>query len=460
MASPSDVVQCKDYVILKRGNHLILHQLTKKLSIQFLGSNIDLSNIIGVPFSSMFRLEMARKNSYTLEICTPDEIPTGLASSSTEFGTDNRNIQDDNNAQALSKDEIIEMKNAGLSSQDIVTQLINNSKTFSHKTEFAQEKWLQKKSKKYSDYLQVLKPNIRLLSQVLMCSTASPNNFKLLGLRVDTLSQIITFANFQPQGKFIVYENSCEGLIIASLLNLIDSQGKLLNVITPNYSFNKRKALLAMKFSEDKHKSVININLSTFAKYAKSGITKLDSVTNNGSGLFENVSKTEATISSSFCVENECKSEEVNVSSCFDGSGDVTSTNSERLDLKRKAEGEESECKRTNYRERESEEVRLLLEKKADGLIVVCKEKPNEFVKEMLQFVAPSRSFVVFCQIQAPLVQLYQELKQRHDVINIRIVENWLRSYQVLTDRTHPEINMLGTGGYLLTGIVVTNNSE
>lgn len=447
MASESDLVQCKDYVILKRGNHLVLHQLTKRLCISFLGSNIDLSTIVGEPYSSTFRLEMARKNSYTLRRCSAAEM-TGLAASSTDCGIDNRDIQDDNNAQALSKDDILDMRNAGLSSQNIVTQLIENSKTFSHKTEFAQEKWLRKKSKKYSDYLQVLKPNIRLLAQVLMCSTASPNNFKLLGLRMDTLSQIVTLVNFQPRGKFIVYENSCEGLIVASLLNLTDSQGKLLNVITPNYAFNKRKALLAMKFSEQKHKSVVNISLSTFAKYASSGNATLAV---DDAAVPETSDTMEVT-----CSDAANEPEDPDISSSVDGSGDVTST--EHRDLKRKADAEESECKRTDYRERECEEVRQLLQCKADGLIVVCREKPNEFVKEMLQFVAPSRSFVVFSQFQAPLVQLYQDLKQRKDVINIRIVENWLRSYQVLTDRTHPEINMLGTGGYLLTGIVVTNN--
>lgn len=432
-----DTIQVKDYVILKRGNHLLLHQLTKKLSAQIAGSHVDLNYIVDRPYSSIFRLEMVRKNNYRLESCFPDEISELVAN--TESGTDNRNIQNDNNAQALSKNEIIEMKNKGHSSQDIVTELINNSKTFTCKTEFAQEKWLRKKSKKYADYLQVLKPNIRLLSEVLLCNPASPNNFRLLGLRIDTLSQIVTFVNFQPQGKYIVYENGCEGLIIAYLMSLMDSQGKLLNVITPNYSFNKRKALIAMKFSEEKSKSVININLSTFVKYSSSKLSE-DSVIE------------ERVPASSIASKDNCESTE---NACYPPEDEPTNENS---DLKRKAEGENASCKRSSYQERENLEVRQLLDKKADGLIVVSKENSSEFVKEMLQFVAPSRSFVVYSQFQAPFVQLYEDLKQRQDVINIRIVENWLRSYQVLTDRTHPEINMLGTGGFLLTGIVVTNN--
>lgn len=44
--------------------------------------------------------------------------------------------------------------------------------------------------------------------------------------------------------------------------------------------------------------------------------------------------------------------------------------------------------------------------------------------------------------------------------INIRLIENWLRNYQVLPDRTHPEVSMSGGGGYLLTGWKVASNNN
>jgi tRNA (adenine-N(1)-)-methyltransferase non-catalytic subunit len=40
-------------------------------------------------------------------------------------------------------------------------------------------------------------------------------------------------------------------------------------------------------------------------------------------------------------------------------------------------------------------------------------------------------------------------------VLNPTIVEPWLRQYQVLPGRTHPEMNGTPHGGYLLHGIKV-----
>ena len=54
------------------------------------------------------------------------------------------------------------------------------------------------------------------------------------------------------------------------------------------------------------------------------------------------------------------------------------------------------------------------------------------------------------------LLDLYMELKHQN-CINLRIAENWLRHYQVLPERTHPEVSMSGSGGYILTGCKVFN---
>lgn len=36
---------------------------------------------------------------------------------------------------------------------------------------------------------------------------------------------------------------------------------------------------------------------------------------------------------------------------------------------------------------------------------------------------------------------------------SLQISESWIRGYQILENRTHPEINMQGASGYVLTGI-------
>ncbi len=51
-------------------------------------------------------------------------------------------------------------------------------------------------------------------------------------------------------------------------------------------------------------------------------------------------------------------------------------------------------------------------------------------------------------------------LRKSGDAVNIRVTETWLREYQVLPERTHPHVNMSGTGGYILTGIKVWNDTQ
>ncbi len=55
-----------------------------------------------------------------------------------------------------------------------------------------------------------------------------------------------------------------------------------------------------------------------------------------------------------------------------------------------------------------------------------------------------------------PLVQCYKSLKEQGVGFNLQLSETWLRHYQVLPQRTHPEMNMDGRSGYLLTGTTVS----
>lgn len=400
------MIKLKDYIIIKRGSELHLHQLNNKPRFQ----GIELDRIIGLPYGSVFRKELKKNKSSTLIHCDPAEQNSDFKLLHVESGSDNRNIQDTNDAQLLTKENILCMKDEGISSQDIMLKLVENSTTFSHKTEFAQQKYLRKKARKYTDYIQILKPNVRFLAQILLKRSSSP---QLLGLRIDSLSQIMTAINFQSEGTYIVYENNCQGLILAMMLNSLSEGGKILNIITSNYPFDKQKALKALQLPKSKLDCLLHVNISSFQRYS--------SIRNSDLMLVSEPTVTDSNI-------------------------------------KRSIDLEEPRTKKTTYQERSDEEVRSLLQKKADGLVLVCKQIPNYILKELLQFLAPSRPFLVYCQYQEPLIKLYQELRSHKDVVFIRLFDNWLRSYQVLSDRTHPEITMSGTGGYLLTGITVVDS--
>lgn len=124
---------------------------------------MELSSAAGKPFGA-FRLVGTGKKRLlepTDSLCEiKEELMKNVCS-----GENNQDIWDDGTSQQLKKEDIDQLKQQGISGSEIVSQLVENSKTFQIKTEFSQEKYLNKKEEKYSEYLEILQPSIRLLSR-------------------------------------------------------------------------------------------------------------------------------------------------------------------------------------------------------------------------------------------------------------------------------------------------------
>lgn len=96
-----------------------------------------------------------------------------------------------------------------------------------------------------------------------------------------------------------------------------------------------------------------------------------------------------------------------------------------------------------------------LMRSKFDGLVIAAKEHPNNIVQTLLRFVKSSRPIVVYSQSKELLMDLHVELKSSSNATKLHLTSNWLRYYQILPNRTHPEVNMNGNSGYLLSGYTV-----
>lgn len=104
----------------------------------------------------------------------------------------------------------------------------------------------------------------------------------------------------------------------------------------------------------------------------------------------------------------------------------------------------------------ENERACRILEKKVDSLIVTAKEHPVSIVRELLPFLNGNRHFVIYSLLREPLQDLYFYLKGRTDILSIKVMNSFMRNYQVLPDRTHPEVNM-NNGGFILCGYKLNN---
>lgn len=397
-----------NYLIINKNETYLIHQISNKAILRLGRDVIDLKASFGQPFSSTFKLEPIpeKKRHYTLVICNDNQARNQWATNG--CGTDNKLITNDSSSQLLSTDEIIALKESGETGQNIVELLVENSKTFQLKTEYAQEKYLKKKARKYCDFLTIFKPTIRLVTDVLYRQQTIP---KTISIRFDTLAQILCRVNLDPGGKYLLYENGSQGLLQASLLNQLHDDGCLIHIFSSTAEQNALKAVKAMNFSESKMKQMLTVSLDEIL------ITKCE-------------------------LDVEKEKYEDDIPNCSE-------------DKKRKSDEAYTQVKKKHRSTTSIDGLNFLKSNKFDGLIVVCREEPTEFVKTFLPYLSLSRPFVVYSAYKEILVSLYNEFKMRRDVVFLRLTDNFMRYHQVLPNRTHPDVTMDDGGGYLFSGLFV-----
>lgn len=468
----SDEYICLDmYILIRRQKYTKLHLFTDKCSSILMGKDkIELDTITGNRFGTSFKMIPVKGNRrhFTLNVCDREEcVSLSMLMKDASSGVDNRNLLDDGRSQGLSADNITDLREQGKSPKEIMNLLLEHSATFHIKTEFAQEKYLKKKEGKYLEYITIERPSLRTICE-LFYNRELP---KSINLRIDVISQIITGINLQPDGTYLLFENGFRGLVTAACLNYLDS-GKLIN-ITPGPHFQKQ-AVLAMNFDEEKMSHLLTVQLSTLLEHLHKR-NEVDILGNDKNNTFcsENVMNTTLPTSSSQLQNNSGQASTLKIefadtevkeaASSTDIPSKENTTKDELLNLncKRKhscdAISQHDISKKPRWAVIAENAIDILTSQKVDGLIIACKEYPNNILLKFLQYVGLSRPFIVYSPYQEPLVQLYCELKKMK-VIYLRITDCWLREYQVLPDRTHPSIIMSPGSGYLLSGIVVSDD--
>ncbi|KAM5163379.1 tRNA (adenine(58)-N(1))-methyltransferase non-catalytic subunit TRM6 [Mantella aurantiaca] len=440
-----------DHVVLKREDVFKAVQVQRRKKVIFEKQWIYLDNAIGKHYGTQFEvsgggnLQMKRNEA--------------AAAEPKEAGADNRNIIDDGKSQKLTRDDIEALKEKGIKGQEIVQQLIENSTTFRDKTEFAQEKYIKKKKKKYESTITILKPSTRILA--MMYYAREPG--KISQLRYDTLAQMLTLGNIHAGSKIIVME-TCAGLVLGSVMERMGGYGSVIQMYpgtgpvraaTDCFGFPKSFYKTLYEFPLSKVESLVS---GTFSGHI-SDSAEQDSVQgdeeSNGSTAGKPEPAQKVGEDSSFAAEPECTTDSGQLENQeeMEVSGDENNEKDQNPEKKRIAM--QKKQKRQERRKRESEAAVLLQNKNADGLIIASRFHPAPLLLTLLGFVSPSRPFVVYCQYKEPLLECYTKVRERGGVINLKLSETWLRNYQVLPDRSHPKLVMRGGGGYILYGTTV-----
>ncbi|XP_050359029.1 tRNA (adenine(58)-N(1))-methyltransferase non-catalytic subunit TRM6 [Nymphalis io] len=455
-----NAIKVGEYIVIQKHNYKKLHKFNKPNSTVNLGKDtINLSGIEGCQYFSIFKMitkGTKRCKEYDLEL-SKEAVNLAQEISLKTSGIDNRNIYDDGRSQKLSATEISELKSDSTSASEIVETLITNSNTFHNKTEFSQAKYLKKKEKKYFEYIQILKPNLRNITEILYKLDPS----KVQGVRIDTLSQIMTLSNISSEGNHLLYDSGSNGLLAAALLSAMgpQSNGRLVHMHPGNMS--QKQALLAMNFTSDQYNKCVSVNVYSVLRQVYQG-----SDTNSADYTAKKITNLKRKAPENIEYESKLhKLEELGTIS--DGN-----LNKEHSDIKERNEMVENKEVKENSEVKENNEIEEtspkkpkwhfdnitaseILSQKVDSLVIVCKEDPQNIFMELMTFVKPGRPFVIYYNVAEPLQNLYMTLKSLSNIAALRLTNNWMRNYQILPERTHPEVMMNGSSGFLLSGYIL-----
>ncbi|CAG7716144.1 unnamed protein product [Allacma fusca] len=414
------------YVLVQRGDQERVIEFKATDTINYgKGStqqSVELRNASGMPNYTKFKVTL-RENTGTEKqikynlVPLEDDDKLSISADLVGKGKDNRDIFDDNKAQKMNAHDIRELREKGASSSEILETLISNSSSFNKKTEYSQEKYLKKKEKMYGDTVTLIKPTLSILADYYFKKDPA----KILNIRADTLSQILSYGNVHARGKYIVYETGCSGLVVAAVLSRLSGEGLALHV-HPGSS-PQRQAVNLMNFTSKELQPLRSLDVFYLVRQP---------ITSKAEDEIESEPSTESSTDQPLIKKTKLD--------------DCSDENSQTFPAKAPA---------TVNRLENEKSLAILQSTKFFGLLIMGKEHPLSILQRLLPSLSPSAPFVVYSQLAEPLGECYMWLKEKNLAVNIHLAENWCRNIQVETERTHPEINMSGTGGYFLTGTAI-----
>ncbi|PFH52253.1 hypothetical protein AMATHDRAFT_46381 [Amanita thiersii Skay4041] len=315
----------------------------------------------------------------------------------------NEYINDGEFVQPLTLLEIQALKRQGVHASDIIKKQIELHANYALKTEYSKEKYKKRKEAKYSKYFTTIEPTLYNVCNYWFIKDQN----RIRDIRMDTLSQMLNFANIRPGGRYIAVDDA-SGLVVSGILQRLGGKGRLLTICDTD-SPPAYPVLVNMNFKSDATKTVLStLNWAT----AQPGHNPI--------------------IPPSELPPKDIRSER----------------QKSRLN-KRKAMNAALDATRDE-----------LFRGGFDALIVSSEYEPYSIIEALFPFLAGSASIVIQCPYVQVLAELQNKLRSLPQYLFPNVTETWLRQYQVLPGRTHPMMSMSGSGGAVLHAIKVFDDPK
>ncbi|EPB72104.1 eukaryotic initiation factor 3, gamma subunit [Ancylostoma ceylanicum] len=294
--------------------------------------------------------------------------------------------------QKLSQEDVLSLKGQGISAGELVSKLVEGSKSFSSRTEYAKSKYIRRKTKKHSDRVLILKPTIRLLSR----SYYMKDCIRVSNLRVDQLGMILQLAAIH-HGKNCVVFDQVLGLVSAAVVDRLGGQGSCIH-LHRGLIAQSIPCVHSMNFTEEIFSTFLPVRIASILGTAKQ----------------EDDQK-----------ENAAEDEVVE-----EGDGDVAETEHPIAFTPQAVEGT-SAARKADRLAREKRGLSLL-DEGVDSLIIATRTvDPVSVLEVIFSKLRPSGSVVIYGPHIEPILDAHRWLMD-HDCVNVRLSEQMFRIHQLV----------------------------
>ncbi|KAJ3564543.1 hypothetical protein NP233_g8225 [Leucocoprinus birnbaumii] len=314
----------------------------------------------------------------------------------------NELINDGEFVQPLTITEIQALKEAGAHATDIIKKQIELHSNYSLKTEYSKEKYKKRKEAKYFRTFTTIAPTLSNVCEYWF----SKDQARIRDIRVDTLSQLLNLANVRPGGRYIVVDDA-SGLVVSAMLERMGGEGRIIT-IHDTESPPPYPVMTNMNFSPETTSILSSLNWATADEDYTPILppTELDTTDSKSERQKSRLNKRKAVTNQLYSTRREL----------FDG--------------------------------------------EFHGLVLATQYDPWSIIEKFAQYLGGSANLVVYSPHPQILADLQTKLRTIPEWLSPSLTESWLRRYQVLPGRTHPLMNMSGSGGYLLHAIRVYDDPE
>ena len=469
----------------------------RKSTVRIQKRNYPTSHCVGLPYGSILELQHQAPNSTNSstqlqlvplpvteklipDLILPSTISTTTTTTSedgkvdsepfqshgtesTNTGTatitkDNRHLVDTNTAQAIDYPELLRMRLQGCHGNEIVTTLLENSKTYDTKTTFAQEKYILRKQIKHQVRCRIIQCNAATVMEALHRKDSK----KYMNIREDTLGQILSYSNICGGCQTLVYDDNY-GAVLSAICERMNGYGCIYAIYEaqqPSYTEMFQKFNLSFAqvnciqyvhtgdlFYDTNHPTTSS---TTSAASTTSTTNEIDHeridrerlqwpcVLQDHTRRYMETQSSEPTYIRNFLIKR-------------------ASRFARKLCRTTNIEAKQSLCGEQPLPEKDSppDSTTTKTARLCDSLVLVTKYDPTTTLLQLFPHLAPSSPYVIYCEFLEPLAECFKQIQTDPALlsINLRLSDTWMREYQILPNRTHPAMSMSQSGGFILTGI-------